>query len=168
MSKLKSPWKSGVTIAITLFILAWLVIGTKAEAKTIFGVSAGATFVGGEQYESETIMITETLDDKYELGIALMLRLACTEDSECARGEYDSANQLIFVQRVVRYKAFQMGIGVGYSHNKLPTYNTHTPFILSMRYDLTGRLSVGYFHESCGGSCTSNSGKDMIYIGYSF
>ena len=151
-----------------LLILAWLVMGTKAEAKTIFGVSAGATFVGGEQYESETVMITENINDKYELGIALMLRLVCVEGDECKRGEYDSSNQLIFAQRVVRYKDFQIGIGVGYSHNKLPAYNTHTPFILSMRYNFTSRFSGGYFHESCGGSCTTNPGKDMIYVGYSF
>jgi len=169
----RSPWKTPTTIAIIIFVIVFVVIGSiianKAEAsETYIDISAGVTFIGGDRYDSETLLITENFNDKYEIGISLQLRLDCHSESACIRGESDKANQSIYFQRVNRYGDFQIGIGVAYDQNQSPSYNTHTPFMLTMRYYITKDFHLGYWHKSCGGVCSNNPGLDFISIGYKF
>ena len=170
----RSRWKTPTTIAIIIFVSVWLIVGSiagnKAEASETYidFTAGGATFVGGERYESESLTVSENFADKYEVGFSLQLRLDCIEGNPCKKGEVDQANQSVFFQRVNRYKDFQIGIGVAYQHNQSPAYNTHTPFILSLRYYITKDLHLGYWHKSCAGICSSNGGLDFISMGYSF
>ena len=172
---LKSPWRKSTTKAIVLFLLAFVVLGSivmnNAESKekdtTMIDLSYGLTYVGGDPYDSETIAFVHNFNSQWEIGLALQLRLDCPANDVCDKGNSSSPNQSLFGQRVFRYHDFQMGIGISYDHNQSPAYNTNTPFVLSMRYYFNNYLALGYWHKSCGGICSSNSGEDRLSIVYS-
>jgi hypothetical protein len=166
----RSPWKNKTSIAIALFIalMVWM-FWQEAQADTSVELSAGSlTFVGGEQYDSETLTFNETWDEgKYLIGIALQLRLDCREGSECERGADDS-NQIIYFQRLVHYKKFELGFGAAYFHNEPPAFSSHTPYVLSLAWNLDEHWAVNYKHFSTGGASSNNGGLDMLAIRYSF
>lgn len=174
----RSPWRPGTTTAVIIFIIlfgCFLVFGEKARADTMMNISAGATFVGGEKYDSEAFMLVEQIDDKYEFGLLLQLRLDCIYNEpqpsqviECRRGESERSNQAVFGQRVVKWGDFKIGIGVSYWHSQSPAWNSHTPFVLNLNYELFSNFNVSYWHFSTGGSSDHNGGLDFVGVGYSF
>ena len=168
----RSPWKNKTSIAIFLFIVLILTMfyfEANAEADTNFELSGGGvTWIGGERYDSETLIFNETWDDrKYQLGIGLQFRVDCIEGNWCERGEDDS-NQFAYIQRLVRYKDFEMGFGISYWHNPSPAFNSHTPYVLSIGWNFTDNWAVNYKHFSTGGASTNNGGLDTIFVRYSF
>lgn len=169
MSKLKSPWGDKTTLVIILFLVAlgWM-FTTEAKAETSMDVTAYATSVGGEFYQSEALSYTERWDDKYELGILLQLRLECQDDSACRRGESLGSNQAIYIQRVTHYKDVEMSFGISYWHKESPAWNSHTPYMLGIGYRINDDWTINYKHFSTGGSSTNNGGLDYVSIRYNF
>jgi hypothetical protein len=168
MGKFRSPWKNGTTIAIIVFIFLFLfVLSKESKGATRFNLSAGATFVGGEYYDSENLSFEEVFNDKYEVGIMLQLRLDCKEGNPCKRGELTSANQAIYLGRLVKYKDFEMLFGMSYWHNQTPSWNSNTPYVLGVGYRIDNFL-INYKHFSTGGSSSNNGGMDFISVGYEF
>lgn len=167
--RMKSPWGKTTTVGIVVFlmILFWF-FSSEAKAQTFAEVSIYAVGVGGERYESETIIITEEFGRKYQAGLLLQLRLDCVDKNECKRGESTNANQAFFIQRISYYGDFSIGIGASYWKNQSPAWNSHTPFLLTMGYRMSDSLSLGYKHFSTGGSSSSNGGLDMLTVRWSF
>ena len=170
MGDFRSPWKKGTTWMVVIFISVFLWVGIKqAKADTLAEVSAGLTSVGGNRYDSETVIFSESFNDKKIYGgILLQLRLDCKENLSCRRGESQRSNQAVFIQRVATYKNFKIGIGISYWHSQSPAWNSHTPYLLNAKYQFDNGAVVGWYHFSTGGSSSSNGGLDMLTIGYNF
>ena len=157
-----------ILFCIMLVVLLTLPNGVYAKSQTSFDLSGYAVAVGGERYDSESLIFGETFDNKYRVGLILQLRLDCPAKKYCKRGESDRANQALFIQRVVKKGDFEMGIGMSYWHNQTPAWNSNTPYVLSVRYQIFENTHVGYTHFSTGGSSSNNGGMDLLTIGYTF
>ncbi|PHS20251.1 MAG: hypothetical protein COA86_02865 [Kangiella sp.] len=170
MGKARLPWKKNAALGVVVFIMVlfWFFSVEKVEAQTLAEFSAYAVSVGGERYESETIIITEEFSKKYQVGLLLQLRLDCVDENECRRGESASANQAFFIQRIVYYDDFSIGIGASYWKNHTPAWNSNTPFLLTLGYRLNDSIGFGYKHFSTGGSSSSNGGLDMFLVHWTF
>ena len=173
MSKFKSPWKKGTTVAVlifvTLFIWAVAIFSNKVEAyeSSMFEGTVKATLVGGERVDSEAFIYTENITDKFRAGMLLTTRFTCLDDSDCKRGEMDSSNQAVFIQRYVPYKMCELNLGVSYWHKETPGWNSHTPYMLGAKCYYNDWI-LGYIHFSTGGSSTNNGGIDMFTFGARF
>lgn len=169
MGNPRSPWGKKTTIAIILFLLtfAWF-LSKEVRAETQIGLSAYGVAVGGDRYESETLFILEDFNNEYQAGFLLQLRLDCVDGAHCKRGQSERSNQAFFVQRVVRYNDFEIGMGFSYWHNQTPAWDSHTPYMLSLAYYFNKNLSVGYTHFSTGGSSDHNGGLDMLSLRWNF
>ena len=64
MSKIRSPWTKPTTIMVICFLLIFIgVLAYEAKAETLVEGTYGATFVGGERYNSETVIFSESFHD---------------------------------------------------------------------------------------------------------
>lgn len=170
MGKFRSPWKKGTTWMVLVFILVFLgVVAHEAKAETTAEINFGLTSVGGNRYDSESVIFRESFNDKKIYGgLLLQLRLDCRETSPCRRGESERSNQAVFIERVAAYNSFQIGVGISYWHTQSPAWDSNTPYVLSMRYTFENDLMLSWYHFSTGGSSESNGGLDMINFGYRF
>ena len=170
MGKLRSPWKMRTSYLIAAFlVLMFWMFHQEAEAETRVELSAGATYVGGNRYDSEALILTDRFDNgKYEVGVLLQLRLDCANGADCRRGEAERPNQALIIKRVVHRGNFEMSFGMSYWHNESPAWDSHTPFVLGMGYRFFDDFFINYTHFSTGGSSANNGGLDFISLGYSF
>lgn len=147
---------------------AWLILAfiiglvfmfaNEAEASTQMWVAPESQFIAGKHTPGTALMISEKFGSgKYEASVMLNVNT-----------EADDNNASVTVQRVVRYKKFQMGIGASYWHNQTRAWNSNTTFALSLRWNFNDRWSVQEMHWSTGSSSSRNGGLDMLMIGYSF
>ncbi len=163
-------WKKGTVKAVVLFLVLFgLMASYMASAEEFnYEISAGATFVGGEKYESETLYMNQIFSKrKFQVGLLLMSGLDCPQSSECEDGEGEG-NQAFFVQRLVHYKKLELGLGFSYWHKQTPAWNSHTPFALSVGYNFNDNLAINWRHFSTGGSSDHNPGLDMLTVRWRF
>ena len=75
MGKFRSPWKKGTTWMVLVFILVFLgVVAHEAKAETTAEINFGLTSVGGNRYDSESVIFRESFNDKKIYG-GLLLQL---------------------------------------------------------------------------------------------
>jgi outer membrane cobalamin receptor len=160
-------WKKPTTIGVIIFLLLIsFLFSQESEAETAIELSAGATFVASDKFDSETLFIIEKFDEKkYQVGLVIQTRLHCID--ECKRGS-SGQNQAIFIQRVTHLGNWKMGLGISYWHNQTPAWNSNTPYVLSAGYKISDNFDISWRHFSTGGSSSSNGGLDMLTIGYEF
>lgn len=155
----------------TWLVLAFIIglgfmLTQEAKAETTIEL-APVLVVGGDRYNGGFILIEERWAGKYVLGLGLTTAWECRDQDNCKRGNGET-NQFLLAQRVIRYKKFEMGIGISYWHNTTPAWNSHTPFALSIAWHFNDRLSIRERHFSTGGSSTNNGGLDMLTVGWTF
>ena len=161
--------KKGAVWGVILFlvVLGYFFSQEADASETSYEIAAGITQVGGIRYESADFLMKESFDEgKYHIGLLLQTGLYCIEGERC-RGESDG-NQAFFVQRVVRYGDAFLGLGFSYWHDQTPAWDSHTPFALSIGYELNEHVAITWRHFSTGGSSERNPGLDFISVSYTF
>jgi hypothetical protein len=147
-------WLKPTGIAVMLFVATFLWIRC-AEADTLFEVSP-ASFYGGE-YAKNTFAVvgSERFSGKYDIGVVL------------ASDGY-GGNRAFQVTRIVRKSNFEMGIGFTWWAKPQPeAWSTDKTFNLHLGYEW-GKWGIRWRHWSTAGTSDSNSGWDMLTIGYRF
>ena len=171
MGKFRSPWSGTTTALIVIFLLmfAWFLSSEKVKAETKAELNAYATLVGGQRYDSESLLVSEMLEDRhYSIGLLLQPRLDCVDLTDCKRGESKQANQAFFISRNVYHGNWYMSLGFSYWNSHTPAWNSHTPYLLGVGYEITDNLSINYKHFSTGGSSSNNGGLDLFTVGWNF
>lgn len=163
-------FKKPTVIAVIVFLISvgfFLSHESKADEAN-FEISAGATYVGGERYDSETLYMNQRFsDNRFQVGLLLMSGLDCRPGSACNDGEGEG-NQAFYVQRIVHYKKVELGLGFSYWHKQTPAWNSNTPFALSIGYNFNKNLAINWRHFSTGGSSSHNPGLDMLTLRWRF
>ena len=116
------------------------------------------------------LFFEERWNDKYAVGLGLTTEWKCPDLNDCRRGQ-GKTNQLVYAQRIIKYKKFEMWLGLSYWHNKSPAWDSHTPFILHLGWNFNDRFGVKYRHFSTGGSSDKNGGLDLpisLSVGWKF
>jgi len=153
-------------IVIAFIILAgWMFSKEASAAETSFELAPGTMFVAGSRYAAGALFIEERWLGKYAVGFGLTTAWECLDN--CKRGN-GPTNQVVFIQRIVTYKKFELGLGLSYWHNTTPAWNSHTPFALSIGWNFNDHWSIKERHFSTAGSSSNNGGLDMLTIGYRF
>lgn len=161
MSKNKVKWTA---VAVLIFLSIFFFLRSSEAAEASFELTSHATYVGGKPYESETLFYNERFDEnKYQVGLLLQTRLDCKGSHICDDGEADG-NQAFYLQRIVHFQKFELGLGFSYWHKQSPAWNSHTPFALSVGYNFNENLGIVWRHFSTGGSSSHNPGLDMVTI----
>ena len=163
-------WKKPTTIAIIGFILLaiWMFATEEADAaETTMEIAPGTLHVAGDRYTGGLLLIEERFKGKYALGFGLTTAWDCVDQNDCRRGNGPN-NQFVYVQRVITKNKFEIGLGISYWANETPSWNSHTPFALSLGYNFNKHLNIKLRHFSTAGSSSNNGGLDMINIGWRF
>lgn len=122
----------------------------------------GPTILSGEYSEGGALMVTERVG-RWSIGGGF------TSDQYChCNWPADLGSNIFFQgQRIVEYKAFEMGIGAAYWQNTNRALGKNLTWSLSIGAG-GEHWSVRIRHYSNAGSGRPNLGQDMITLGYSF
>ena len=157
-------FKRATTWIVILFLVIFvLMLAKEAKSETTMEI-APTMFVAGYRYQGATLLFEERWG-KYAVGLGLTTTWDCMD--HCGRGN-GKTNQLVYLQRIVEYKKFELGLGISYWHNTSPSWDSHTPFALSMGWNFNDHWSLKERHFSTGGSSDKNGGLDMLTVGYRF
>lgn len=149
-------------IAIAIFLIVVLtLLAIESKAETI-AEAAPATFIAGHHYDGAGISMTERFGGRYDLGITLMSALQCA----CSRGDAPG-NLGVHAQRIVAWRALELGLGVAYWQNQTPAWSSNTTFALHWGFRL-GHWRIVHRHYSTGGASDRNGGLDLLTVGYNF
>jgi hypothetical protein len=155
---------------IAFLILAVFMLFREARSEgTGIELAPGTMFVASDRYKGAWLGINHrfTEEDKWEIGLGLTTEWQCVDINDCPRGE-GSNNQFIYGQRIIHWNKFELGLGISYWHNKTPAWDSHTPYALSLGWNFTDNIGVGYRHFSTAGSSTNNGGLDMLTARWRF
>lgn len=163
--KSKTTWLIGGFIVLLVFMLA-TEDADAAETTTSIEV-APTLFVAGNRYNGGLLILEERFNKKYALGVGLTTEWVCPDVNDCRRGN-GPTNQVVYAQRVVTHKKFEIGLGISYWHNQSPSWDSNTPYALSLGWNFNKNLNAKWRHFSTGGSSDRNGGLDMFTIGWRF
>lgn len=154
----KTVWAVAAFVAAFVFLLAY-----EAKASTALELVPGVSWVGSERYTGTGLAMHERFAGKYDVGLWLM---SSQETSGSKRPDY-GGNMAFNVQRIVRWKDLELGLGGTYWANETPAWSSNTTFSLSVGYRI-GSFEVRVRHFSTGGSSARNSGLDILTFGWRF
>jgi hypothetical protein len=161
MNKLFNNPKSA-RIAIWAFIVLFVFVIWKvsdAEAETVIGV--GAPIVSGNYTDSISLTIAERWDDKWQIDLTIVGE----QDVNFSDGMHHLGNNFsIGVQRIVRYRQLEVGVGVSKWQNTNRAFGCDFTLHPSVAWRRSERWAIAYDHWSNAGTCAPNSGLDMIGI----
>lgn len=150
-----------VVYLILAFLVAFFLMRS-CEAEASEGIiEVGPTFTG-EFNGGVGLVYTERLAGKWDVGVMLV------SDQQWENVPRVGNNGGIFVQRVVKYKAFEMGLGAAGWINTSRIIGCHLGYTLSVRYNITPRVPLTIRHWSNAGTCDRNRGQDLLTIGWRF
>lgn len=155
------PW-----MIVLIFILVAL-FGFYKEGRADVEVELGPTFLSGEFSDSAVLVINETFDNRYRLGMGV---IGPQEVTDRTGTEYEvRTNLFVHGQRVVAItRNLDFGLGVAYFNAKTRWNGSNFVASLSVEYSLGERWSINYRHWSNAGSASPNMGQDVFTIGYRF
>lgn len=159
--------KGATWLIFGFIILISFMLAQEAKAEETTMEFAPTLFVAGNRYNGGTLLIEERWKGKYAIGLGLTTTWQCLDINDCRRGE-GKTNQLFYVQRVIQYKKFEMGLGVSYWHNTSPAWDSHTPFALHAGWNFNDHANLKWRHFSTGGSSDKNGGLDLLTFGWRF
>lgn len=159
--------KAATWLVFGFIIGLGLMLSVEAKAEETTMEFAPTLFITGHRYNGGILFIEERWKSKYAIGLGVSTTWKCVDFNDCRRGEGKS-NQLIYAQRVVQYKKFEVGIGISYWHNETPAWNSHTPFVLHIGWNFSKRASIKWRHFSTAGASSRNGGLDLLTGGYRF
>lgn len=85
------------------------------------------------------------------------------------RGQAYRNNYAFSVQYVTGFDRFDIGIGPSWMINPAPYNGTPVNFNLMLGYRFARiPVTVWWDHFSCGGACSPNEGRDILFAGYRF
>lgn len=152
--------KPTVYIVLAFLIAFFLMRSCEAEASE-GTIEIGPTFTS-QLNGGVGLVYTERLAGKWDVGVML------TTPQQWEAVPTVKTNGGLFVQRVVKYKAFEMGLGAAGWINTSRIVGCHMGFALSVRYNISPRIPLTIRHWSNAGSCDPNRGQDLLTIGWRF
>ena len=155
-SKLKVP---GWSLVLVFIILLAFFAYKEANALEIEG---GPGLLSGEYSEGAAVMITESIG-KFDLGGGYVSHQVC----HCTWPAHLESNIFFQAQRILEYKAAEIGIGAAYWQNTNRALGKNLTWSLSLGVG-GEHWSIRLRHYSNAGSGRPNLGQDMLTLGYSF
>lgn len=157
------PWM--LVLAFLLVLL--FAFHKEARAESVVSVELGPTFLSGEFSKSGMLILNQTWDDHWRIGMGVS-----GEQRVVPRREPETvvrANLFVHGQRVVALgEHFDLGIGVGYFNAKTRWNGSNFVASLSVEYSFSDRWGINYRHWSNAGSASPNMGQDVFTVRYSF
>ena len=151
---------------VAIFILL-LLFGFYKEAHAEVSVEVGPTFLSGEFSDGGGLLVNETFNDKWRIGMGFISEQEVTDRSDDTY--HVRNNLLVHGQRLVPLtRNLDLGIGVGYFNAKTRWNGSNFVASLSMEYSLNDKWSINYRHWSNAGSASPNMGQDLFTVGYRF
>lgn len=156
------PW---VMVLIFILLLLW---GLSKEANAgETSVELGPTFLSGELSKSAALVLNETWDDRWRVGLGL---IGPQEVVDRSGTKYDvRSNLFVHGQRLVGItENLDFGVGVAYFNAKTRWNGSNFVASLSVEYNMGDRWQLLYRHWSNAGSASPNMGQDVFLVGYKF
>lgn len=156
------PW-----MMVLLFIII-LIFGFMRESRAdVVSVELGPTMLSGELSEGAVLMVNQTWDERWRLGMGYVAEQKVTPRREPEMEV--RPNLFIHGQRIVGItENFDLGLGVGYFNAKTRWNGSQFVASMSIEYSINDNWSLQFRHFSNAGSASPNMGQDMFTIGYSF
>lgn len=155
------PWQ------LVLAFVIILLFGLYKEANAEANVELGGTFLSGEFSDGGMLVLNETFDDKWVLGMGL----TSPQRVEDRKGNVYTPRENLFIhgQRLVGITDnIDFGLGVGYFNATTRWNGSNFVASMSIEYDISENWSVKYRHFSNAGSASPNMGQDAFLVSYSF
>ena len=155
------PW-----MIVAIFVLIFL-FGFWKESRAEVNVEVGATFLSGEFSDGAMLLMNETWEDKWRIGMGVSSPQEVTDRHE----NFHKVNENLFVhgQRLVSItEKWSLGLGVGYFNAKTRWNGSNFVASMSVEYDFNDNWGLKYRHWSNAGSATPNMGQDVFLISYTF
>ena len=153
---------------VVLFILVLLFgLYKESKAESVVSVELGPTLLSGEFSEGAALIVNQTWDEKWRLGMGYV-----SEQKVTPRHEPETdvrANLFVHGQRIVGITdKLDLGLGVAYFNAKTRWNGSNFVASMSIEYSLSDRLGINFRHWSNAGSASPNMGQDLFTIGYRF
>jgi hypothetical protein len=157
------PW-----MMVAVFIIV-LLFGFCRESKAETAVTAeiGPTFLSGEFSKGAGLMVHQTWDEKWRIGMGVTSKQGVVPRTE----PFTEVRQNLMVhgQRVVAISdSWKLGLGVAYWNAKTRWNGTSFTASMSIEYHINDKWDVKWRHFSNAGSAAPNMGQDMLVVGYTF
>ena len=161
LEKVIKPW-----VLVLLFILGLLFLFAKESKADEVTAELGATILSGQFSGGAALLIEQTWNDRWRIGMGLTSDQKVTPRTEPETNV--RSNLMVHGQRLVGTERFKLGIGVAYWNAKTRWNGSNFTASMSIEYDFTDKWGVRYRHFSNAGSASPNMGQDMITFGYRF
>jgi len=151
------PW-----MIVVLFILV-LLFGfyKESKAESVVSVELGPTLLSGEFSEGAALIVNQTWDERWRLGMGYISEQKVTPRREAETSV--RANLFVHGQRIVSITdRIDLGLGVGYFNAKTRWNGSNFTASLSIEYSFSDRWGVNFRHWSNAGSATPNMGQDVF------
>ena len=159
---LVKPWMLVVIFIIVLLFGFW----QEGRADQV-NAEIGPTFLSGEFSKAAALIVNQTWDNKWRVGMGYVSSQEVTPRKEPLTEI--RANLFVHGQRVVKItENFDLGLGIGYFNATTRWNGSHFVASMSLEYSLTDRWDIRFRHFSNAGSASPNMGQDMLTIGYRF
>ncbi len=148
------------TAWLVLALLAFLMwsISREANAEAWLDLAPASVWIGGNHQDGQSaILFHQRFQDKYEIGVVLLVDV----------NDRGASNRAIEVLRVTRWKNWEAGIGYALWGNQSEAWTANDTFALTIGYRW-GKWAIRERHWSTGGSSSHNSGLDFLTISRSF
>lgn len=151
---------------VLVFIIV-LLFGFCRESKAEVTAEMGPTFLSGEFSKGAALLINQTWDDKWRIGMGITSKQQVVPRTEPLTEVRQ--NLMVHGQRIVSITDnFSLGLGIAYWNATTRWNGTSFTASMSIEYSITDKWDVKWRHFSNAGSAAPNMGQDMLVIGYSF
>lgn len=147
---------------IALFIV-FLVLGFCREARSEVVMEIGPTVLSGESSEGGMVMVSETVG-RWSFGAGYVSKQVC----HCNWPARLDENIFVQAQRLVKYRAVDLGLGLAYFQNTNRALGKNLTFSLSVGWRFSDHWGATVRHYSNAGSGSPNLGQDALVIQYHF
>lgn len=147
----------------TYFVLALIVfllfaVSREAKAETFVEVAPVVAYAGDINRNQFSVLLTERIIDKYDLGVILIVDSA----------DRNKGNRGLQLLRTSSYKKFEVGIGFAYWAHESDAWSANETFALMIGRTFGERATFRLRHWSTGGTSKRNGGLDMLTFSYIF
>lgn len=150
-------------LVVLAFLVAFMAMN-RCEAEMRYEIGAG--FLSGEYSEGTALIVTETFDNNWSVGMGYISKQEVTDR---AGTTYEPRENLWgSVQRSVNWKELEMGLGLAYFNGTNRALGSNFVASMSIHWNITDSFSVGFRHFSNAGSASPNMGQDIISLSWTF
>ena len=157
----------GLWIVLAFLALAAFMWHNEADASEGIEMEVGPTNLSGDWAKGGVFMLTQHSGVwAFSAGYVSEQYVSTCDHPSCKFNI--TPNIFVMVQRISRYKGWELGIGPTYFQNTNRALGQKFNFGLSLGYKWDNNVSIRARHWSNAGSGAWNMGQDVLTLGYQF